>query len=117
MTTMVVVVVTNFYTTHSSTLQYIQRIIQTIIKNFYLLYTTFRDPTTPRYLKIWIIGTGIYTILPIDGIMDTIPLLGQIDDVILIIILIQTLQYWKKRRLRPLMHIILQIESNKTLSV
>lgn len=97
MTTMVVVVVTNFYTTHSSTLQYIQRIIQTIIKNFYLLYTTFRDPTTPRYLKIWIIGTGIYTILPIDGIMDTIPLLGQIDDVILIIILIQTLQYWKKK--------------------
>ena len=46
----------------------------------------FRDPATPLWMKIVMIACIIYVISPIDIIPDItpIPLLGLIDDVLLI---------------------------------
>jgi uncharacterized membrane protein YkvA (DUF1232 family) len=44
----------------------------------------FRDPRTPKPAK-WLIGVAlIYALSPIDLIPDFVPVLGQIDDLILV---------------------------------
>lgn len=51
------------------------------------------NPKTPRIYKLVMIVTIFYVISPVDFSRDTIPLLGQIDDVALIVIVVQWLRY------------------------
>ncbi len=48
------------------------------------LYRAFRDPLTPTYLKLATALVALYVISPIDLIPDFIPLLGWVDDVVLV---------------------------------
>ena len=50
----------------------------------YVLYLCFRDPRVPWYAKAFIITLVAYALSPIDLIPDFIPVLGYIDDVIII---------------------------------
>jgi uncharacterized membrane protein YkvA (DUF1232 family) len=50
--------------------------------------------SNPRYGGWVLLGTLLYLISPIDLSPDLIPLLGQIDDVALIVLLISVVSQW-----------------------
>lgn len=51
---------------------------------FIALWKTLRDPATPPHAKWLALGVLAYAVSPIDLVPDVIPLLGQLDDVVLI---------------------------------
>jgi uncharacterized membrane protein YkvA (DUF1232 family) len=50
----------------------------------FALYLAARDPRTPWYAKLLVAGIVAYAFSPIDLIPDFVPVLGYIDDLILI---------------------------------
>jgi uncharacterized membrane protein YkvA (DUF1232 family) len=48
------------------------------------LYFAYRDPRVPWYAKVWIAIVVAYAFSPIDLIPDFIPVLGYLDDFVLI---------------------------------
>jgi uncharacterized membrane protein YkvA (DUF1232 family) len=50
----------------------------------YALYLVYRDARTPWYAKLWSVCVVAYAFSPIDLIPDFIPILGYLDDVILV---------------------------------
>jgi uncharacterized membrane protein YkvA (DUF1232 family) len=57
---------------------------RTIKRDTYALYLASRDPRTPWYAKVFIAGVAAYALSPIDLIPDFIPVLGYLDDLILV---------------------------------
>jgi uncharacterized membrane protein YkvA (DUF1232 family) len=62
-----------------------------------LLWRALRHPRAPRWLKIGTAMLVLYLLSPIDLIPDAIPLLGVVDDLVLIPAAIR----WMLRRLPP----------------
>lgn len=50
----------------------------------FALYLAARHPETPWYAKLFVAGIVVYALSPIDLIPDFVPLLGYVDDFILI---------------------------------
>jgi len=50
----------------------------------YALYLAARHPETPWYAKVFVAGVVAYAFSPIDLIPDFVPVLGYLDDLILI---------------------------------
>ena len=50
----------------------------------YILYLASRDPRVPLYVKILMLLIIAYALSPVDIIPDFIPLLGYIDDLIIL---------------------------------
>lgn len=50
----------------------------------YALYLASRDPRTPWYAKLLVAGVVVYAISPIDLIPDFIPVLGLLDDIVIV---------------------------------
>ena len=50
----------------------------------YALYLAYKDPRTPWYARIFAAGMVAYAFSPIDLIPDFIPILGYLDDLVLI---------------------------------
>ena len=61
-----------------------------------VLYLAFRDPRTPWYARAWIVLVLAYALSPIDLIPDFIPVLGLLDDLLLV-----PLGIWLALRLVP----------------
>lgn len=55
-----------------------------IKRDVYALYLAARDPRTPWYAKALALGIAAYALSPIDLIPDFIPVLGYLDDAILL---------------------------------
>jgi len=49
-----------------------------------VLYLAYRHPGTPAYAKAWVACVVAYAISPIDLIPDFIPVLGYLDDLVLL---------------------------------
>jgi uncharacterized membrane protein YkvA (DUF1232 family) len=55
------------------------------LKNeIHALAIAFKDPRTPFYAKAWVLLVVAYALSPIDLIPDFIPILGSLDDLILL---------------------------------
>lgn len=66
----------------------IQKISRTINKKIRFYQAILSDPRTPRVSR-WLLGVAIaYLLLPFDLIPDWIPLLGQLDDLVIVPVLI-----------------------------
>lgn len=50
----------------------------------FALYLAARDPRTPWYAKLLVAGIAAYAFSPIDLIPDFVPVLGYLDDLVLI---------------------------------
>ncbi|MFH1709300.1 MAG: DUF1232 domain-containing protein [Planctomycetota bacterium] len=50
----------------------------------YALYLAFHDPRTPWYARAWAALVAAYALSPIDLIPDFIPVIGLLDDIILV---------------------------------
>ena len=55
-----------------------------LTREVYALYFTLRDPRVPWYAKLLAGGIVAYALTPIDLIPDFIPVLGYLDEVILL---------------------------------
>lgn len=58
--------------------------IANLKREIYVLFLASRDPRVPWYVKALMVLTIGYAICPIDLIPDFIPVLGQIDDLVII---------------------------------
>jgi uncharacterized membrane protein YkvA (DUF1232 family) len=59
-----------------------------------MLWFACRDPRTPGWLKAMAFGVVAYALSPIDLVPDFIPVLGYLDDVILLPVLIWLIVRW-----------------------
>ncbi len=50
----------------------------------YALYLAYRDPRTPWHARLWAALVVAYAFSPIDLIPDFIPILGYLDDLVLL---------------------------------
>jgi uncharacterized membrane protein YkvA (DUF1232 family) len=67
------------------------------LKNeIHVLHLAYRHPNTPVYAKIWLACVVGYAISPIDLIPDFIPVLGYLDDLVLL-----PLGIWLAARMIP----------------
>ena len=57
---------------------------RTLKREIYALYLAYRDPRTPWYGKVFAALVVAYAFSPIDLIPDFIPILGYLDDLILV---------------------------------
>jgi uncharacterized membrane protein YkvA (DUF1232 family) len=62
----------------------LQRWARTLKRDTVALYLAARDPRVPWYAKIVAAGVAAYALSPIDLIPDFIPLIGYLDDIILV---------------------------------
>ena len=53
-------------------------------RDAYAVYLAARDPKTPWYVKVLAAAVAAYAFSPIDLIPDFIPILGYLDDLILV---------------------------------
>jgi uncharacterized membrane protein YkvA (DUF1232 family) len=57
---------------------------RTTKRDTYAVYLACRDPRTPWYVKVFAGGVVAYALSPIDLIPDFIPVVGHLDDLILV---------------------------------
>ena len=57
---------------------------RTIKRDVHALYLAARDPRTPWYAKALALGIAAYALSPIDLIPDFIPVVGYLDEIILL---------------------------------
>jgi uncharacterized membrane protein YkvA (DUF1232 family) len=53
-------------------------------RDVHALYLAARDPRTPWYAKVFALAIAAYALSPIDLIPDFVPVLGYLDEVILL---------------------------------
>jgi uncharacterized membrane protein YkvA (DUF1232 family) len=64
--------------------QKLKRIAKSLKQNVYVLYLAYRHSKTPWYAKAFSLFIVAYALSPIDFIPDVIPVLGYLDEVILL---------------------------------
>jgi uncharacterized membrane protein YkvA (DUF1232 family) len=65
-----------------------------IKRDVIVVYFAARDQRTPRLLRLFALGIAAYALSPIDLIPDAIPVLGLVDDIILVPLAIALLMRW-----------------------
>ncbi|MCL6509168.1 MAG: DUF1232 domain-containing protein [Anaerolineae bacterium] len=55
-------------------------VFKALINRARLIWHLMRDPRVPVYLKVLPIATALYVVSPVDLLPDVAPLLGQLDD-------------------------------------
>lgn len=69
---------------HMALFEKLQQRTQQLKAETFALYHAARDPRTPWYAKLLVAGIVAYALSPIDLIPDFIPVIGYLDDLILL---------------------------------
>jgi uncharacterized membrane protein YkvA (DUF1232 family) len=64
--------------------QRLRQFARALKQEIYALYLAYQHPQTPWYAKIWAFIVVAYAISPLDLVPDFIPVLGYLDDLILL---------------------------------
>ena len=64
--------------------QRLKRRAEALEADTYALYLAYRDPRTPWYARLLVAAVVIYAVSPIDLIPDFIPVLGLLDDLVIV---------------------------------
>ncbi|KPL58372.1 YkvA family protein [Rossellomorea vietnamensis] len=67
-----------------NTLSKLKNYAKTVKQDLIVLYLSYKDPRTPLHAKMLAICVVAYAFSPIDLIPDFIPLIGYLDDLILV---------------------------------
>lgn len=62
----------------------LKRIAKKLKTNLMVLYLAYRDPRVPLFAKLFAIVVVAYAFSPVDLIPDFIPVLGYVDDLLLV---------------------------------
>ena len=68
----------------SALLSRIKQWARTIKRDVHALWLAARDPRTPWYAKMLALAVAAYALSPIDLIPDFIPVIGYLDDVVVV---------------------------------
>lgn len=71
-------------TQQDSIMQKLKAAAKKLKQNLIVLYLAYRDPRVPLFTKIFTVCVVAYAFSPIDLIPDFIPILGYLDDLILV---------------------------------
>ncbi|MBF2097222.1 MAG: DUF1232 domain-containing protein [Gloeomargaritaceae cyanobacterium C42_A2020_066] len=77
-------------------LRRLRAVLRHLIKQTHTLVLIYRHPQTPWYIKVLAAGVVAYALSPLDLIPDVIPIIGHLDD-----LLIVPLGIWLVMRLTP----------------
>ena len=53
-------------------------------RDVYAMYLAYRDPRVPWYARAWALLVVAYALSPIDLIPDALPVIGYLDDLVLV---------------------------------
>jgi uncharacterized membrane protein YkvA (DUF1232 family) len=67
-------------------LLYLLRLLPHLPNFARLFWRLFRDPRVPYYLKGMVVATVLYVLSPFDIVTDFVPFVGQIDDLVLLLL-------------------------------
>lgn len=56
-------------------------VLGTLVNRGRLVWRLMRDPRVPIYLKLMPVAAAAYVVMPLDFLPDIAPLIGQIDDI------------------------------------
>jgi uncharacterized membrane protein YkvA (DUF1232 family) len=69
---------------HGGLLDRLKSRARTLKRDTYALYFVARDPRTPWYAKVLAVAVVAYALSPFDLIPDFIPVIGYLDDLIIV---------------------------------
>lgn len=73
---------------------YLLRLLRHLPNFARLFWRLFRDRRVPRYLKAMTIFTVLYILSPIDILPDYMPLIGQLDDLSVLLLMAYYFIHW-----------------------
>lgn len=62
----------------------VRRYAEGLRRDVYALYLAYRDPRVPWYARAWALLVVAYALSPIDLIPDALPVIGYLDDLVLV---------------------------------
>lgn len=69
---------------HKNTIAKLKQFARKLKQELFVLFLSYKDPRTPWYAKVVAICVVAYAFSPIDLIPDFIPVLGYLDDLIIV---------------------------------
>ena len=61
-----------------------KKLFQHLVLDGYLLYFILTNPKTPWYARLFMVLPVAYVLIPMDFVAETIPILGLLDDLVVV---------------------------------
>lgn len=65
-------------------------LLRTLVTHARLAWRLLRDPAVPLLVKLLPLAGALYLVSPLDGVPDLIPILGQLDDIGVLLVVLES---------------------------